>query len=77
MPWKKGVALKDEKLMEIQNSKDVTVWLLTDKASPLLHKYDFLLFVFATLEGQNWHITITYLEAMILHGIAGHGNCAF
>jgi len=73
------MALKDEKLMEIQhiyNGKDVFARLLTDKASPLQHMH-VLLLVCATLEGQNWHITITELEANVLHGVAGHGNCAF
>ena len=53
-PGKKGMALKDEKQMEIQNGKDVFARLLTDKASPLFATHvRFLLLVFTTLEGQN------------------------
>ena len=80
MPWKKrnGTEGRKTEVHYIYNGKDVFVGLLTDKGSPLIATYVQLLYcVFTTWEGQNWHNAITELEAIVLHHVAGHGNCVF
>jgi len=63
---KPRTALKDEHLMAIQHTcsgKDMFVRLQTDVASPLLHTYEFLPFVFASRihfgKAELTHILLT------------------
>jgi len=76
---KPRTALKDEHLMAIQhtyNGKDMFVWLQTDVASPLLHTYEFLPFVFAS-RIHFGKAELTHTQATVLHGVPAHCNCIF
>ena len=64
-------------IQHIYNRKDVFVWLLTYAASPLLHVYEFLSFVFMPRIHFGKQTIITGLEATVLYGVAAHCNCIF
>ena len=56
-------------IQHIYNRKDVFVWLLTYAASPLLHVYEFLSFVFMPRIHFGKQTIITGLEATVLYGV--------